>query len=104
MIERLATMSPRKISKRRSGVSDVSDAGLAGGAMVALRLESEIDLLLISVLLVLGRIWMCYGRESSCVWLLHLATFFCLLSHQHFMGLRSCCLPKHGSSNSEYQI
>ena len=36
--ERLVIMSPRKRIKRRSGVSDVSGAGLAGGAMVALRL------------------------------------------------------------------
>ena len=36
--ERLVRMSPRKIIKRRSGISDVSDAGSAGGAMVALRL------------------------------------------------------------------
>ena len=39
--ERLVRMSPRKIIKRRSGISDGSDAGLAGGAggaMVALRL------------------------------------------------------------------
>ena len=39
VIERLAPISPRKINKRRSGISEVSDAGLAGGAMVALRLE-----------------------------------------------------------------
>lgn len=39
MTEMLVTMSPRKRIKRRSGISDVSDAGLAGGAMVALRVE-----------------------------------------------------------------
>ena len=39
MTEALVTMSARKRIKRRRGISDVSDAGLAGGAMVALRLE-----------------------------------------------------------------
>ena len=39
VMERLVRMTPRKTIKRRSGISDVSDAGLVGGAMVALRLE-----------------------------------------------------------------
>ena len=32
-------MSPRRRTERRGGMSDVSDGRLAGGVMVALRLE-----------------------------------------------------------------
>ena len=36
---RLVMMSPRKTIERRGGIPDVSNGKLAGGAMVALRLE-----------------------------------------------------------------
>ena len=61
MTEALVTMSARKRSKRRSGISDVSDAGLAGGAMVALRVEYEIEaglyIVAAGVYLIMGVLW-----------------------------------------------